>query len=407
MSLAPLTGCLAIAPADGALACSAATKQCPSGYYCSQPSNTCFHNGHTADGGMPAPGADLSGPAVGDDMVSVGCTLPTDCPPAPTCFQQECVKGACGLVATNSGTALPPAQQTPNDCQEVQCDGSGNTMKVPDPTDVPHDATGGCNTTSCNGAAPVLTPTAAGTTCTQTANGICNGAGVCGVCKPGATQCSSTTEQQVCTTAGTWMNNMTCGGTCTGGVCTGSCNASNYAANCAGTTLQTCSSNNIVGTSCQYACCNGACTGQCTPNTTACVAGSTTQVTSCDICGTPTTTTCSGATPYCNSGKCVTCQPGAQRCCADGNAADSQTCAADGSGWSACAPCQTKANATFTCGTATATTISCACATTVSGCAPSWACGVATDACGRQESCGDCDGEICTNHACHCNGICM
>ena len=397
------TGCLAISPLDGALSCSPGGHECPSGYYCATASNTCFRDGHSDDGSAPA-GADMSGS--GGDMVTATCVLPTDCPPAPSCFQQECVKGECGLVATNSGTALPPALQTPNDCQELQCDGAGNTMTVPDPTDVPLDPTGGCNTTSCNGAAQVLTPTASGTACTETAKGICNGAGVCGVCKPGTTQCSSTTEQQLCTSAGTWMNNMTCSGTCSAGVCTGTCNATNYANTCVGTTLQTCSSNNIVGNSCQYACCSGACTGTCTPNTNTCA--STTSVTSCSSCGVPTTTACGGATPYCNAGKCVSCQPGAQRCCADGNAADSQTCAADGSGWSACAPCQAKAGATFTCGTATTTTITCGCTTTVNACA-SYGCGAATNACGQEQDCGDCGGgnAVCTNHQCKCIGLCM
>src|SRR5262249_20195746 len=159
-------------------------------------------------------------------------------PPGP-CLLQACVGNVCAIVAAPAGTEVSPSLQAPHDCQKQVCDSSGNAMNVADPSDLPVDPSGGCNTPSCNGPTPRPAPTAAGTACTQIDKGVCNGAGVCGACKPGATQCGSgNTVQQLCNAQGAWENHQTCAGVCSNGVCTGTCNPSNYTPNCVGTTLQ-------------------------------------------------------------------------------------------------------------------------------------------------------------------------
>jgi hypothetical protein len=230
------------------------------------------------------------------------------------------------------------------------------------------------------------------------ASGVCNGAGVCGVCKPGATRCRDTAVQQLCSDQGQWNDFQTCMGACSAGVCTGTCNAGNYQPNCVGTTLQVCSNNNVVGTSCPFACCKGQCTGSCAPNTVTC--GSTTTRVSCDGCGNPTTTACPASTPYCLKGSCVACQPGAVQCCSDGNAADARTCDANGT-WGPCGSCGSNAGATYTCSNASATAINCACSAP-DPCA-TWQCGGGSDACGQSVSCGTCPvRDICLAHQCEC-----
>jgi hypothetical protein len=290
-----------------------------------------------------------------------------------------------------------------HDCQKLVCDESGSPTNMPDPSDLPVDPTGGCNSPSCDGPTQLLTPTAAGTACTQMDKGVCNGAGVCGVCKPGATGCGTTTVQQLCNSSGAWEDHQTCAGACTNGVCTGTCNAGNYQPNCVGTTLQTCTANNIVGSACSYGCCNGACTGTCTPNTASCASGN--KVT-CDACGVATTSACPVATPFCQGGSCLSCQPGAVQCCANGNPGDKRVCDANGN-WGACSPCGTASGATFTCANSGTTAISCRCSAPNPCVTNNWSCGNATDACGKAFSCGTCDPDlVCKVHNCSCPKIC-
>jgi hypothetical protein len=387
-------GCLDITPADGALRCSAGSRQCPSGYSCAS-DNTCWRNPHAGNGGgdmTTAGGVDGGGG-------EVSCMLPGDCAPPPSpCLLQACIGNVCALVAAPAKTELADALQSAHDCQKLVCDSSGASTSVADSSDVPLDASGGCNTPSCDGPTPVLTPTAAGSACTQLQSGVCNGTGTCGACKPGATQCHDSTVQQLCDSQGQWNDHLTCMGACSGGVCTGSCNATNYQPNCVGTTLQTCSNNNVVGMTCSYACCNGGCTGSCAPNTNTC--SSTSTRLSCDACGNPTTTTCSAATPYCLNGNCVACQPGTAQCCGDGNAAHARTCDAGGA-WGSCVSCGSNSSATYTCSTASATAINCACSAP-DPCA-TWTCGSGANACGQSVSCGGCGAnEACRAHHCEC-----
>jgi hypothetical protein len=74
-------GCLKLDTPDGALKCSTVKgRACPEGWYCLQPDNTCWRNGHyPADMAQPnpffpgGPGDDMSVPA--DDDMATGADL--------------------------------------------------------------------------------------------------------------------------------------------------------------------------------------------------------------------------------------------------------------------------------------------------------------------------------------------
>lgn len=398
--LVAASGCLKIAPADGALHCSTVGSRCPSGYYCAD-DKTCWHLGKApmldmsvgggGDLGDNGGGADLSRPAVSF------CMVPSDCPMTlPACLSPVCVGSVCGSVGTAQGTVAPASAQVAGDCQTRICDGNGNVTTKPDNTNIPVDPTGGCNTPSCNNGAPKLTPTASGTSCTQQAGGICNGSGVCGVCQPGTSRCASDGKTiQNCSTAGQWVNGNTCSFACTSGACSGSCTMGVDPPYCSGVDqLHTCdASHNWVASTCTYACSGtpGACTGTCKPSGNSCSGNS---VTWCDATGTPRSQACTGATPVCLSGSCVVCNPNAVQCCTASNGfPGNQTCSASGT-WGTCNACG--GNSAYSCSGGT-----CSCSDPNDPCLNA-ACGTATDACGRTVTCTDtCApfGEICAYNA--------
>ena len=370
-----LAGCLRITPADGLLQCSTIGRQCPTDYYCAG-DNTCWHNG--------------KGPTTGGDDMSVGdagsvdspdlapqlmsCMLPSDCPmPTQGCLLPACIQGVCGLVAAPAGTT--PAQiQVKGTCQKLVCDSSGNAAPMTDTTNVPADATGGCNTPSCTGPTPKMTPTAAGTTCSATTNGVCNGAGICGVCKPGAAQCKGLTIQS-CSTSGQWVDGTVCKNACTGGMCTGMCTSGVDAPYCTGIDqLNSCGADHAWhATTCPNACSSGACSGSCKPSAKTC-SGST--VVWCDATGTPQSMACSA----CLNGACVDCNPSATQCCSAGALAGHQSCDSGGH-WGTCSACG--GNADYSC--AGAGTCSCS---APSPCKANDACGTRSDGCGVVQGCG-------------------
>ena len=403
-------GCLKIAPADGALHCSTVGSKCPSGYYCAD-DNTCWHTGSapsldmsvggtddlgdTGDGGGPA---DLSPPPVSFCMVPSDCTMTL-----PACLSPVCVGSVCGSVGTAQGTAAPPSSQVKGDCQTRICDGNGNVTTKPDNTNLPTDATGGCYTMGCNNGAPTMTPTMPGTACTQHAGGICNGAGVCGVCKPGTSQCATDGKTiQNCSTDGQWVNGTTCSYACTAGACSGSCTMGVDQPYCSGIDqLHTCdASHNWVTTTCTYACSGtnpGACTGTCKPSGNTCN-GNT--VTWCDSTGTPKQMACAGSTPVCLGGSCVQCSPNAVGCCTASNGfAGNQSCSAAGT-WGTCNACG--GNSSYTCSSG-------ACGCTPNDPCANQVCGSAVNSCGTTVTCTNtcaASGDICaynsTTHTYYC-----
>jgi hypothetical protein len=104
-----------------------------------------------------------------------------------------------------SGTAT--SAQTANDCQKNQCDGSGNIVSVADNTDLPLTDNNSCTNDTCVTGAPVHTPVAVGTSCTEVVGGKCNALGTCVQCVTGA-DCTQPTNE--CELAATCSNG-TCG----------------------------------------------------------------------------------------------------------------------------------------------------------------------------------------------------
>jgi hypothetical protein len=362
-------GCLQIAPADGALHCSTVGSKCPSGYWCAG-DNTCWHVGK-----MPVVAAvpDMS-VSVGADLaprrdmmsMSISCMLPGDCPAAPSwCLLVGCIGGSCALVAQPEGTFLPDNLQVPHDCQKLACNATGQAQPMPDPTDLPIDPSGGCNTASCNGGSIMLAPTASGTSCTRIASGICNGKGVCGVCKPGDVTCASNTQLTTCLADGSaWMNSMTCQ-SCSNANCVALCNAANFP-QCNGNTQVTCVSGSTVSTPCGNGCCatTKMCNASATCGNGAPIGGSScdgtrTVINSCDSCGNGTTHGCGGDPngSFClddgdgHGPHCVPCLPGAAACCTpsgESSADGSQLCDATGH-WGGCAKCSGGVGSTVSC----------------------------------------------------------
>jgi hypothetical protein len=104
----------------------------------------------------------------------VQCLVETECPGQDTaCETRTCNAGTCGLSFATSGTPLPAAQQTPGDCQVLECDGSGGTMPAVDNTDVPVD-NNQCTADVCTNGVPSNPKLPEGTQCTQNAGEVCD-----------------------------------------------------------------------------------------------------------------------------------------------------------------------------------------------------------------------------------------
>jgi hypothetical protein len=105
--------------------------------------------------------------------------------------------------------------QTPGDCQEVVCNGSGGTASIDDPTDLPAPSSSCESSPSCQGspATPHFDPAPTGTGCTLAAD---PGAHVCGDTSNPTTsgkcvECNSDADCLVVNDAGTLTCNVTMG----------------------------------------------------------------------------------------------------------------------------------------------------------------------------------------------------
>ena len=128
----------------------------------------------------------------------VACNSPSDCPATGNfCTTATCNSGSCGTSDVASGTALPSGDQTPGDCQQLVCNGSGGTTSQNDATDLPVSSTACLMDPACTGnpLAPTFTDAPTGTDCTadghppnhvcgNTSNG--NIAGTCVQCNTDA-----------------------------------------------------------------------------------------------------------------------------------------------------------------------------------------------------------------------------
>ncbi|HVY44819.1 MAG TPA: lamin tail domain-containing protein [Minicystis sp.] len=167
----------------------------------------------------------------------VACNVPSDCGTVTECRTPTCVAHVCGENDAAAGTVT--TNQTPGDCRQNQCDGSGGITSVPDNSDVPADDGNPCTNDTCSNGAPQHPPKQNGTTCddgnactqTDTCQGgtctggnavTCTAADQChdvGACNPQTGQCSNPakTDGASCNDG----NACTQADTCQAGVCTG------------------------------------------------------------------------------------------------------------------------------------------------------------------------------------------
>ncbi|MFO0754900.1 MAG: hypothetical protein U0359_00295 [Byssovorax sp.] len=177
----------------------------------------------TGSAGLAAPGCSLrTSVPVGAELPASGapCSTVADCPKLPSpCMTMSCEDGACRAEVTTAGT-VPTAQQQ-GDCLELVCDGRGKAIPREDRGDAPPDDGNDCTEERCGMDGPEHAPLAVGASCGE--KGICNGAGLCGVCYPGRHRCEGNAAE-VCEESGQWSEPDACGARapiCNGGECIG------------------------------------------------------------------------------------------------------------------------------------------------------------------------------------------
>ena len=128
-----------------------------------------------------------------------GCQAGTDCPGADTeCQMRSCsMAGICGFGYAANGT--PVAMQTAGDCKKNVCNGMGGVATVVDDTDVSPSGNP-CLSAVCSNGTSSNPPAPAGTACSSGGT-VCNGAGACGVCVPGASRFCCGPKTQACCAA--------------------------------------------------------------------------------------------------------------------------------------------------------------------------------------------------------------
>ena len=124
-----------------------------------------------------APVNTACGPGLGSfcnaTAACVTCNVGTQCPGTDTdCQVRTCNSNTCGFNFTSAGT--PTSAQTPNDCQENQCNGSGSVVSVAKNTDVPADDGNQCTQQTCVAGAPSFPPAAVNTACNQNGGSFCS-----------------------------------------------------------------------------------------------------------------------------------------------------------------------------------------------------------------------------------------
>jgi hypothetical protein len=127
----------------------------------------------------------------------VNCVFPTDCPGSDTqCQTRTCTAGVCGFDFTSAGTPL--TNQTPGDCLQAQCNGSGGVQEAIDNTNTP--ANTACTTGTCTNGSAGFSDDAPGTSC-GSGTSECDGSGNCVGCLTGSDCPGQTTdcEQPSCT----------------------------------------------------------------------------------------------------------------------------------------------------------------------------------------------------------------
>jgi alpha-tubulin suppressor-like RCC1 family protein len=114
--------------------------------------------------------------------------------PVNPCAVATCIQHVCGTKPVAKGTPLADAEQTPNDCRQHVCDGTGVSVIVADDLDLPVSDGNECTIEGCASGAPTSVSAATGTACLLggQAGGVCAG-GVCGQCIPDTKSCTGGT----------------------------------------------------------------------------------------------------------------------------------------------------------------------------------------------------------------------
>ncbi|MGK4001097.1 hypothetical protein WMF31_00630 [Sorangium sp. So ce1036] len=134
------------------------------GYSSATPSSSSSGDGGAGEAGSGGMGGGGSG---GSGGAEPECTMPADCPGLDgACAWRTCEAGVCGREFAPAG---PLAEQTPGDCRELQCDGSGGELVMSAPADVPDDGNE-CTVDACTATGPIHAPVPTGTACSA---GLC------------------------------------------------------------------------------------------------------------------------------------------------------------------------------------------------------------------------------------------
>jgi hypothetical protein len=127
-----------------------------------------------------------------------GCTSAAQCGADTSCMTWSCANQLCSQSLTLAGTPLPVAEQTPGDCLQSQCNGSGGVQYVPDDADLPPADSFQCTDDLCVSGSPQHPFSPLDTPCAETGGSVCDGNGVCVECNsPG--QCAN--QGTVCQSA--------------------------------------------------------------------------------------------------------------------------------------------------------------------------------------------------------------
>lgn len=125
----------------------------------------------------------------------VECTAPAQCGTDTECKSYTCVENTCGT--SNAPAGNPTSSQSPGDCKENQCDGSGNIVPVTHNADLPVDGNQ-CTEDQCNAGTPDNPSNDAGDVCNQNGGFMCDGAGVCVECNSGSDCVSGVCNNHEC-----------------------------------------------------------------------------------------------------------------------------------------------------------------------------------------------------------------
>ncbi|MBW2455884.1 MAG: hypothetical protein JRI68_15315 [Deltaproteobacteria bacterium] len=135
------------------------------------------------------------------------CEASETCPyPESPCLLAMCLDGECVHVPAPQGN-LPDDEQERGDCKQRYCDGQGSVSSFPARIDLPGDDGNPCTEATCDVDVPKQRPKAAGARCGD--EGLCNGAGVCGVCLPGKERCDGHAVRR-CGKKGQWSEPKAC-----------------------------------------------------------------------------------------------------------------------------------------------------------------------------------------------------